>query len=514
MDTPLIEWQVCQTDAEWEAARQAQQPLAPRPLSVVRRFLPLGLCLLLLLAAGGLRWHAIQTKRAALEVALAHTVNAEVQADAPNNDPLTTAPATPGRATSPSHERAAQELQWLAQSSLGPQPQQLQPPLRSSPDGGAVTRLHYLESDVAVVQLMLPATHDQPALRQTRVYQQFGPDWVRIAPTAVHWGARQRLETSYFIFHYHELDAAAVSQAAAQLDALYPTLHAAFFAGPPLIDKIVVWLNPAQPSGQLAKRASWDDPLVVASPAVYLAPEDISDAELLAQALVPALLDDLMTQTAQRYRDYAYRLHTSNESSLWQWLNGAWLWQFWATDLPLAAWRKPVVQWVFGGGQAQGIEETNGVPDFADELCAQHQLWMLSPLEVRIPIVCGRQTLPQGDIVTWQYNFPDSVDMPLPSVDEDRLRVDSAGEPIATVHPASAVALATVMEYAAKAYGPEHIPLLVAALNHHAHAETLIPAVFGVSAAAFEAGWHSYLAEHYGLQSSATPPPGPSRPPR
>jgi hypothetical protein len=73
------------------------------------------------------------------------------------------------------------------------------------------------------------------------------------------------------------------------------------------------------------------------------------------------------------------------------------------------------------------------------------------------------------------------------------------GEAGRSPHPASAVALATVMEYVVAVHGPEHIPLLVASLNQHAHTATLIPDVFGVSAAEFEAGWQDYLAGHYGV---------------
>lgn len=37
----------------------------------------------------------------------------------------------------------------------------------------------------------------------------------------------------------------------------------------------------------------------------------------------------------------------------------------------------------------------------------------------------------------------------------------------------------------------------IAALGDHGDWESLVPAVFGVSAAGFEAGWQAYLADHY-----------------
>lgn len=61
---------------------------------------------------------------------------------------------------------------------------------------------------------------------------------------------------------------------------------------------------------------------------------------------------------------------------------------------------------------------------------------------------------------------------------------------------ADAVALATVTEYVTTTYSAERLPLLLAAIPAHERWETLIPAVFGVSLAEFEEGWHTYLAEH------------------
>jgi hypothetical protein len=61
------------------------------------------------------------------------------------------------------------------------------------------------------------------------------------------------------------------------------------------------------------------------------------------------------------------------------------------------------------------------------------------------------------------------------------------------------VALATVLEYAAVTYGPEHIPILIGEASGHEGWVPLIPAVFGVSADEFEAGWRAYLAEQYAI---------------
>jgi hypothetical protein len=75
-------------------------------------------------------------------------------------------------------------------------------------------------------------------------------------------------------------------------------------------------------------------------------------------------------------------------------------------------------------------------------------------------------------------------------------------------HPAAAVAVATLMAYAAATYGAERIPVLMANLHVHDRWETLVPAVYGVSAGAFERGWQAYLMERYGIQLDLPPVTG------
>ncbi len=62
-----------------------------------------------------------------------------------------------------------------------------------------------------------------------------------------------------------------------------------------------------------------------------------------------------------------------------------------------------------------------------------------------------------------------------------------------------------LIEYAVITYGRERRPELVAGLGQHDSWGTLIPAVYGVSAAEFEAGWQAYLTAHYGVLSPLSP---------
>jgi hypothetical protein len=59
------------------------------------------------------------------------------------------------------------------------------------------------------------------------------------------------------------------------------------------------------------------------------------------------------------------------------------------------------------------------------------------------------------------------------------------------------MSMATLLEYVADTYERERIPVLLAAFGTHHRWDTLVPAVFGLSAEEFEAGWQTYLKEQY-----------------
>lgn len=65
------------------------------------------------------------------------------------------------------------------------------------------------------------------------------------------------------------------------------------------------------------------------------------------------------------------------------------------------------------------------------------------------------------------------------------------------------VAAESVVDYAVETYGRERLPALVQALGEHETWDTLIPAVFGVSLADFEAGWRGYLEERFAAPAGA-----------
>jgi hypothetical protein len=62
--------------------------------------------------------------------------------------------------------------------------------------------------------------------------------------------------------------------------------------------------------------------------------------------------------------------------------------------------------------------------------------------------------------------------------------------------PAATAALATLLAYGEVAYGPQHLPLLLAKYGRLHTWDSLTETVYGVNAADFETGWQHRLAEH------------------
>src|SRR4029079_18836432 len=119
--------------------------------------------------------------------------------------------------------------------------------------------------------------------------------------------------------------------------------------------------------------------------------------------------------------------------------------------------------------------------------------WLLSPTQIGIPLLCT-----EPDREAW-YSASFGPHTPFIRLHQIALApspYDPSGE---RNHPGQTVALATLIEYAVATYGRERLPALVAGLGQYETWDTLLPAVFGVSAAEFEAGWQAYLAAHYAV---------------
>jgi hypothetical protein len=322
--------------------------------------------------------------------------------------------------------------------------------------------------------------------------------WVQIAPDAALWGPERSLQTPYFIFHFRQNDAAAVVAVAPQIDALYTTMQrnlglttspvglASPFAG----EKLVIEVSVTSQPGRAAFERRMYDRFVVPSPAVYWAPVEVTDAELLAQSITLPLFDHLLAQASQHYQ----------MGPSWQaLLNGLYLWLVWDVDLPLATWRDEVVRWIYVDLPAVGPGQPLVLPERSAALCAAHKLWLPSPVHMNIPLICASPEW--EELYSWRLREPPMrlAQLAAPLRPEEYAFPPSAIVTIKPPHEGDAVALATLVDYAVTAFGRERLPALLAGLGQYESWDTLIPAVFGVSTAEFEMGWQAYLETHYGV---------------
>jgi hypothetical protein len=176
-------------------------------------------------------------------------------------------------------------------------------------------------------------------------------------------------------------------------------------------------------------------------------------------------------------------------------LRGLRLWQMWDLDMPLARWRQDIVKALYTDTPTDMLRHQDVQSDSYAEFCAMHRLWMLSPEMVGIPFKCGISDEESWVLKPWlaygrrthlfQLNTPLKGNEQF--YDENNYFFD----------PTEVVTIATLLQYVVTTYGHEQLPVLLANMAQYDDWETLVPAVFDVSAPDFEAGWRSYLIEQY-----------------
>lgn len=458
--TPKLAWIVAESEADWERLSVQPPSVNNSALHRKRAWWSISALLLLLVGVSGWLWH---------------TDSASPQPPV-NVNPTPAPPADALLATSVSSDVQAALAKLLL------------------PEATAWTvelsRVE-LHGPRAVVSLVADALRGAPAYRQTLFYQHTDAGWQQTEPDAALWGQEQTLETTSFVFHFREQDRQTVSAVAPQIEALYTTLYRNFRLILTLGDeKPVIDVSVTQKPGYATRWFDVAAPLIVSSPARYLAPVALSDEQLLAQSIALPLLAAVMVQVVA----------TNRIGSAWQPLrNGLRLWQLWDLELPLAIWREEVVTWIYLDVPTTSSAQAVVLPQDYAKLCAMHRLWLPSLWQLGIPVRCAG--LDQGELyrVWWSQRQPPirltQLGLPVPPAADREIanRTDSVA------YPGQTVALATLVAYAVVTYGRERLPVLVAGLGQHEGWATLIPAVYGVSSTEFEAGWQAYLVTHYGI---------------
>lgn len=326
------------------------------------------------------------------------------------------------------------------------------------------------------------------AYRESRFYLQTDAGWQRTDPDPDLIGPWQTLETEHFVIRYPALDAGAVTEAVPRLEFLYDRLHRAFVLAPitapsPITLELAADAPPGGYTVSLAQRT-----IVVATPALLSVPTDVTDAAALYQSVIYPLASLLLAEAAEQH-PARWR-----EDFLEQWQPLMYALRLWAlaeAEGPLADAHEEVARWLYHNAQADSAAAQRALPANHESLCRLYQGWGLSPLALSIPLPCqgvsGRPSSPRR-----KASLPTRLDSLFYGVSDGAAEADGV-----------VVALETVIEYAAATYGRAQLPLLVSEVGQHERLDTLIPAVFAVSAVEFESGWQAFLADRYG----AEPPP-------
>jgi hypothetical protein len=337
-----------------------------------------------------------------------------------------------------------------------------------------------LQGEVALIQMVTKSEEGGQVYRQSRFYRRTAAGWKRTTPLENLWGTPSSLESRYFVFHFRRRDAETVAQVAPELDKLYVTLSQHFGQPHPsqqgkLPIEISVMYRPEQAFMSLS------DPFSIPSPALYLAPSEVTDEQLLAQSMALALVNSMLGQV----------------SILRAWqpmLDGLRLWQLWDLQLPLSTWQDEIVAWVYR--DALAIEANNPIilPEWHLPLCIMHGLWLHSLVQLRIPLLCYGANRSDWEVYLRYLRMPIThlAQLGVPAVWPDE-RPDLQAVMLDSSRPGQAVAIATLIDYAVSAYGRDRLPLFIKGLGQYDSWESLVPAVFGVSHSAFENGWRVYL---------------------
>jgi len=476
----LLEWQILDNQKPWPPTEDMKLAAASH-YNPYRRYRRAGvLTLLLLLAtAAGWVWHTAEAGLDQIEGEVGDAVQLELETVAQGLDPWTASQAT-----------RPMSLAWKSQ--LERELDILQMALPSDILGSQLTtdlRMIHLQDDLASAKFVTTAKDATQAYRQTRFYRNTAEGWQRTQPNADLWGSLRQLESSHFIFHFRQNDAQVVAAVAPQLDALYTELQRNFGLTPN-VEKLVIEVTVEQVTGAVAMIRWPREPLVVPSPALYLAPVELSDAAILAQSLALPLIEYMGRR--------AIEIHTIP----FEWrplLRGLHLWQLWDLEMPLAHWRHEIVTWLHSDVLTADPKRQSRLPESYTEFCAMHSLWMLSPALVGIPIRCTSSEpvswvqsrrlayLPRTQL--YQLNIPQTDWEQLYDIEENFF-----------YRSHKMVSVATLVEYAVATYGYEQMPVLLSSLAHYNDWNTLIPAVYGVSTSEFEEGWQEYLVKEYGVQ--------------
>lgn len=296
------------------------------------------------------------------------------------------------------------------------------------------------------------------------------------------------LTSEFFVFHFSHLDQPAVSAAAPRLDRAFVAMRRSLGLASPVTGgerpaRIAIHLSA---EGELPLLLTDpDEPLLLPSLRRLTGPDGYAQADLLLHSALPALAEWTLAEALAEVEQDAHGWKVSPALR-----GGLRLWMQWESSGVTAAERRRFVR------QAYGIEP---VAEFAGRsLCRTDALWRIAPSSSSLSLHCnprdGTSRLGGGPVIGLGQIVPAlAVDRP------SYANLESFQAAAAARSWQASIGSATLLEYAARRYGPGRVPLLPAELTREGSWAHAIPAVFDLSVAEFEAGWREWLAEVYGL---------------
>ena len=346
-----------------------------------------------------------------------------------------------------------------------------------------------LHGDRAVARVLVTDARSPMPYRQVRFYRETERGWLRTQPDLSFWGSRETLESEAFTFYFRQRDRAAVAEAAPVLDALDRKMRDQLGLLTPVARTVVFVLGGGDSVGDAWQGGEM--PWRVQSPLLVPLPDQVTDARFLVESVAYSLRRQLVLS------DVAAATSTIDFAPTPWLLSGLRLWLAWENGSALTGHTAELVHWLY----ADAPGGPRGLPESQPEICQALDVWAFDPGGISLHLRCSGLIAPMPSAVppaTGLGQLP--LIMNLNALSYDR-SMDAVTGAVLEQRQGRVLAMATVLAYATQTYGSEVVSRLLLTVKKGQRWPEAAPAVFGVSADDFEAGWWVYLAQEYGVDT-------------